>query len=257
MPRVSKDPVVDDRNEVSALARGLQILHTVAQNGPLSVGDICAASGIPKPTVSRLVATLLASGYLRQEPGSLLCRLGPAFLMTGNAYLADLDVRAMLRPHLLDLADLAGAKVNVGVRSGLEIVVVDSIRPKASVILSYVEIGARMGLAHSAAGRAYLAAMDEDEREQALLDLRAATTSGWRSVAARLRDAAAQFAAVGYCASYGDWHPEINALGTVVKGPGNERFALSCGGPTYRLTPQFLEEVVAPALVKVGTGLVL
>lgn len=246
-----KQPVpAEDRSEVSALARGLTLLQLIAQSGPMAVKDLATATGIPKATVSRLIGTLLGAGYLRQDEGSALCRLGPAFLATGNAYLNDIDVREMLRPHLLAVANLAGAKVNVGVRNGLEIVVVDSIRPRNAVILSYMEIGARMDLATSAAGRAYLASLEEESRLAVLEELREAGGSAWRSTAARLEDAIAEYRELGYCSSFGEWHPEINAIGVAVRGAAGEDYAVSCGGPIYKLTPEFLRQQVAPALVR-------
>ncbi|RYY99129.1 MAG: IclR family transcriptional regulator [Comamonadaceae bacterium] len=240
----------DEKTEVSALARGLALLQVIAGTGPMTVKDLATETGIPKATVSRMVATLLTAGYLRQEEGSTLCRLGPAFLAAGNAYLGDIDLRVMLRPHMLNVANLSGAKVNVGVRSGLEIVVVDSIRPRSAVILSYMEVGARMDLATSAAGRAYIASLEEEARQEVLEELRASGASAWRSTAARMKHAVAEFHELGYCTSFGEWHSEINAIGVVVRGPAGERFSVSCGGPTYKLTPEFLRQQVAPALLR-------
>lgn len=248
----SDEKAADEKGEVGALARGLALLQTVANQGPMSIKDLAAATSIPKATVSRMVGTLLGAGYLRQQEGSTLCRLGPVFLAMGNAYLNDVDVREMLRPHLLGVANLAGAKVNLGVRNGLEIVVIDSVRPRNAVILSYIEIGARMDLASSAAGRAYLASMDEEARQAVMEELREAGGSSWRSTAARLADAFQEYGELGYCTSFGEWHPEINAIGVALRGPAGEGYAINCGGPVYKLTPAFLRQQVAPALLRVA-----
>lgn len=247
---VKSEEVTEDKAELGALARGLALVQAIATTGPMGLKDVAAATGIPKATASRMVATLLAMGYLRQPEGSAQLRLGPAFLASGNAYLGDIDVREMLRPHLQGVANLAGAKVNVGVRNGLEIVVVDSIRPRNAVILSYMEIGARMDLATSAAGRAYIASLDHESRLAVLEDLRDVGGSTWRSTAARLDDAVAEFTAQGYCTSFGEWHPEINAIAVVVRGGAGERFTVNCGGPIYKLTPELLRQQVAPALLR-------
>jgi len=247
--------VLEEKADTGALGRGLALLQAIATIGPMNLKDVAAATGIPKATASRMAATLLGAGYLRQAEGSTLLRLGPAFLASGNAYLSDIDVREMLRPHLQGVANLAGAKVNVGVRNGLEIVVVDSIRPRTAAILSYVEIGARMDLATSAAGRAYIAALDAEARLAVLEELRTAGGSAWRSTAARLDDALAEYQAHGYCTSFGEWHPEINAIGVAVRGPGGERYTVNCGGPIYKLTPDLLRQQVAPALLRAIEGL--
>jgi DNA-binding IclR family transcriptional regulator len=240
----------DAKAEVSALARGLSLLQLVATEGPRSIKDLSAATGIPKATVSRLVGTLMAAGYLRQDDGSTLCRLGPAFVITGNAFLSDLDVREMLRPHLQNVANVAGAKVHVGIRVGLSIVVVDSVRPRDATILSYVEIGARLDLAKSAAGRAYIASLDEESRLALVEELRQAGGSSWRSTAARLDEAMAQYRQDGYSTSFGEWNPEINAIGIALRGSQGQRFVVNCGGPIYKLTPEFLHQQVAPVLLR-------
>lgn len=247
---IKTNETVEDKTEVSALARGLTLLQLIAASGPMAVKDLATATGIPKATVSRLVGTLIGAGYVRQAEGSTLCALGPAFLTTGNAYLSDIDVREMLRPHLLNVANLAGAKVNLGVRNGLDIVVIDSIRPHSAVILSYIEIGARMDLATSAAGRAYIASLEPEARLAVLEELREAGGSAWRSTAGRIEDAIAEFSELGYCSSFGEWHPEINAIGVAFKGAAGERYVASCGGPIYKLTPEFLRQQVAPAFVR-------
>lgn len=247
---IPSDDPADGRTEVSALARGLALLHAVATQGPMTIKDLAASTAIPKATVSRLVATLLSAGYLRQDEGSALCRMGPAFLFNGNAFLSDMEVRGMLRPYLQNIADLSGAKVNVGVRNGLDIVVIDSVRPRSAVILSYIEIGERMPLATSAAGRAYIASLDDEDRQAVIQDLRAQAGPAWRSVAARLTGAIAESDALGYCTSFGEWHPDINAIGVALRGSHGQRFTLSCGGPVYRLTPDFLRQQVAPAALR-------
>ncbi|RYY92514.1 MAG: IclR family transcriptional regulator [Comamonadaceae bacterium] len=240
----------EDKGEVSALARGLALLQAVAGAGGMSMKDLSAATDIPKPTVSRLVATLVSTGFLRQDEGSALCRLGPAFLAMGNAFLSDQDVREMLRPHLATVANVAGAKVNLGVRNGLDIMVIDSVRPRDAVILSTMEIGSRMSLATSAGGRSYLASLDAEPRQALLEELRAMLGSSWRSTAARLEDAFAEYRALGYCTSFGEWHPEINAIGMTLQGSHGQRYAVSCGGPIYKTTPDLLRQQVAPVMLR-------
>lgn len=249
-----KETVAEEKSEVSALARGLLVVQTIVQNGPLTVGDLASSTGIPKATVSRLVGTLMGAGYLRQQQGSTLCRLGPAFLATGNAYLGDLDIRTMLRPDLLEIANLAGAKVNLGVRSGNEIFVIDSIRPRNAVILSYIEIGARMALSTSAGGRAYLASLADQTRSEVLAELQAAHGPAWHAIAKRLEAAFSEYREFGYCTSFGEWHPEINAVSVVILGTGGDRYTVSCGGPTYKLRPDVLRDQIAPALVRLSTS---
>jgi adhesin transport system membrane fusion protein len=88
------DSTAANKDEVSALARGLALLKSIADAPqPQSNRELADSTGIPKATVSRLTATLQASGLLRQSPDSDRFALGPAALQLGNAYLRTFDFR--------------------------------------------------------------------------------------------------------------------------------------------------------------------
>lgn len=239
------------KDEVSALARGLALLRAVSDaSEPLSNRDLADRAGIPKATVSRLTATLQSAGYLRAMAGERYA-LGPATLHLGNAYLRSFDFRQQARLHLAELAEAAGANVHLGVRDGLDILLIDTLRPQSALILSRMDVGSRMTIATSAAGRAYLAALPPGERAAVLSDIQAASGSTWPAVQQRIDAALAEYAQAGYCSSFGEWHPDIHALGFVMHGPQGELYAASVGGPAYMLSRQMLLENVGPKLLQV------
>ncbi|MDH3232081.1 MAG: helix-turn-helix domain-containing protein, partial [Alphaproteobacteria bacterium] len=53
-----------DRQFVTALARGLEVLRAFQEGGPLGNQEIARRTGLPKPTVSRLTHTLKQLGYI-------------------------------------------------------------------------------------------------------------------------------------------------------------------------------------------------
>lgn len=244
------------RDEVSALARGIALLRAVAEAGqPLGNKDLADVSGIPKATVSRLTATLLSAGLLRQADDSERFSLGPMALTLGNAYLATFDFRQQARLHLAELADACGAHVHLGVRDGLDVLLIDSLKPKAALILSRLDIGSRMAIATSASGRAYLSALAPEPQAALLGDLRKASGKGWSALETRLKSARQDYARQGFCTSFGEWHPDIHALGFALRGPQGERYAVSVGGPAYKLSKAFLLDKVAPRLLQVKAAI--
>lgn len=239
------------KDEVSALARGLALLRIVADaSGPLTHRELAERTQIPKATVTRLATTLQASGYLRLVSGDRYA-LGPAALHLGNAYLRGFDFRAEARLHLAELAETAAANVHLGVRDGLDILLIDTLRPQSALILSRMDIGSRMAIATSAAGRAYLSALPAPERAALLEEIRAASGDEWPAVKPRLDAALAEFAEAGFCSSFGEWHPDIHALGFPLHGPRGELYAVSVGGPAYKLPREMLLQKVAPKLLQV------
>lgn len=243
--------IAESKDEVSALARGLALLRIVADAGqPLTHRELGERAGIPKATITRLAATLQSAGFLRVVAGDRYA-LGPAALHLGNAYLRGFDFRQHARLHLAELAELAGANVHLGVRDGLDILLIDTLRPQSALILSRMDVGSRMAIATSAAGRAYLAALPSGERALVMDDIRAASGTQWRRVRARLEAALAEHAEVGYCSSFGEWHPDIHALGFALHGPRGEVYAVSVGGPAFKLPRELLVQKVGPRLLQV------
>lgn len=239
------------KEEVTALARGLALLRTLADAGePLSNRDLAERAGIPKATVSRLTGTLQAAGFVRQSSDERFA-LGPAALRLGNAYLRSFDFRQQARAHLAELAEAAGANVQLGVRDGTDMLVIDTIRPRAAVILSRADVGSRMQVATSAMGRAYCAGLPLSERRALLDALRAASGSDWPQVSARMDEALAEHARCGYCSSFGEWHADINALGFALHGPRGELYGVSVGGPAFKLTRELMQQQIAPTLLHV------
>lgn len=244
------NPATTSKDEVSALARGLTVLAVVARApGPISNRELADATKIPKATVSRLAATLVSAGYLRQQPDSERFTLGAGVMELGSAYLRKFDLRSHARLHLAEVAEFAGAAVHLGVRDSLDIVVIDAIRPHSAVILSRLDIGLRLGIPPSAMGRVYTAALNPTGRTALLTDLQQAAGKDWKKQATQLEAAQQEYAQYGYCSSFGDWHRDMNALGVAIHGPGGELYAVSCGGPAYLLTEQVMREKIAPRLL--------
>lgn len=235
------------KDEVSALARGIAVLRAVADaRSPLSNKDLAEVTGIPKATVSRLAATLLSAGLLRQSLDSERFSLGPATLQLGNAYLATYDFRQQARMHLAELADAVDAHVHLGVGDGLDILLIDSIKPKSAFILSRLDVGSRMAMATSASGRAYLSSLPAQERAAKMAQMRETCGQAWPAMESSLNTAMQEHARLGFCGSFGEWHPDINALGFALRSPQGELYTVSVGGPAYKLSKAYLIEKVTP-----------
>lgn len=234
---------------VSALERGIAVLQCFTAGDPLSHGEIARQTGIPKPTVTRLVATLVALGYLRQARDSEKYVLGPGVLSLSRAFLAEVDIRARARPYMAKLAEQFGASVFLAVPDRLEMVIVETCRPRSTVLLSRIEVGSRIEMISSAMGRAYLHSLEQDERDGLLVRLRAENGAGWKTALAAAERAWRDTGGQGYCLSIGEWHPDISSAATVVRTPAGDRVGLNCGGPAFQFSEDRLRRQVAPQLL--------
>ena len=248
---MSEAGATQGKDEVSALARGLAVLRAVADAPqPLSNRDLADATAIPKATISRLATTLVSAGLLRQSADTERYSLGPGVLQLGHAYLRTFDFRQQARLHLAELAEVAGANVHLGVPDGLDVLLIDTLRPRSALILSRMDVGSRMDIATSAAGRAYMAALPLDQRGQLREEIQAASGERWPAVRERLDASFEEFGRLGFCTSFGEWHPDIHALGFSLRGTQGELYAVSVGGPAYKLPREWLMEKVAPKLLE-------
>ncbi len=238
------------RNFVTALARGLEILNCFKPgDGHLGNSQIAERTGLPKPTISRLTLTLIELGYLRYSSQLNKYRLGPAVLSLSNAPLAQMDVRRIARPLMQGLAEHTQAAVNLGVRDGLKMVYIDTYRNTSTYALQ-LDVGSQVQMATTSMGRAYLAALAEEERGEILEQLRASDPAAWPTVQPGIAQAISDYREKGYCLSLGDWRKEVHAIAApLVPDDGSDIMVFSCSGATFQLRPLLIDEDIGPRLL--------
>jgi DNA-binding IclR family transcriptional regulator len=237
------------RTTVSALDRGLAVLEAFhPERRVLGASELARLTGIPRPTVVRLAATLLRHRWLALEPGGERFQLGPGVVSLARVFLAGLDVRAAARGPMQALAERSGGSVYLALRDGVEMVLVEACRPRAAMLAARLDVGSRVPLPQSALGRAYLAAVGPEARAPLLQALERQHGSRWSALSAGLEHALADFARHGTCLSAGEFHPEINSVATALVDARGEVLALNAGGPAFAFDAQRLRTEVAPAL---------
>jgi DNA-binding IclR family transcriptional regulator len=242
----------EDRHFVTALARGLEVLSCFRHGETtLSNHELAQRCKLPKSTVSRLTMTLTKLGYLIHVQESGRYRLGTACLALGSALLNKLDVRKIARPMMLELAEFSGGSVSLGVRDKLSMIYVENCRSSAALTLT-LDVGSRMPLAASAIGRAWLAAVPEAQRLEAMEQIRELDHLAWPSVKAGVDKALTDYRTMGVTTSFGEWNHEVNGIARAFD-PGNGLpvMAVNVGGPSYNLSPEFLLDEVRPRLLQV------
>jgi DNA-binding IclR family transcriptional regulator len=254
----AKTPAIKtDRHFVTALARGLEVLACF-RHGDRMLGnqEFARRCGLAKSTVSRLTHTLTELGYLVYVEESAKYSLGTATLSLGSAMLSRLDIRKLAHPLMQQLAEFGQCMVSLGSRDRLSMIYIDAVRGSAAVTLS-LDSGARIQIATSAMGRAYLTAVPDDERNDIMERVRElADANRWhelqRGVARALRD----IRELGVCCSFGEWQKDVNAIAVPVKpGGGLPPMAINCGAPAYMVSKEFLLERVRPRLIALANEL--
>jgi len=245
-----------DRQFVTALARGLDILRCFQVGDPaLSNQEIAERTRLPKPTVSRLTHTLRELGYLTYSARTGAYQLGPGVLALGYAMIASLEIREHVRPYMEELAATASVTVALGARDRLSVVYLDVCRGEQTITLSR-NVGSRLPIATSSMGRAIMAALPAGERDYLLRALRERDPENYRKLEKGVRRACDELAGQGFCTSFGDWLPDVNAVAApIVSLDGEHLYGLNAGGPSFVVPESLLMETIGPRLARIARDL--
>jgi DNA-binding IclR family transcriptional regulator len=230
-PSEAEPSTEKDRQFVTALARGLDILRCYTHSTPaLGTAEISRMTGLAQPTVWRLCYTLIQEGYLVQaDPGGKL-RPGISVLGLGQAAIAGTPIAELARVDMQAIATRHQCAVSLGMRDGLYMVYLQRIQG-SQIILRDLDVGSRVPLWSSATGWAYLAGLDETRREALYEELGEVEKERWPALLPKIRQAIAQFARIGYVVNKGSLHDQINAVAVpVMSDDGSVLLSLSAGG---------------------------
>ena len=111
-----RKPEESELSAVKTLRKALTILGAFAgSERPLTVAEVAIITGITRPTAHRLVQTLVAEGFLSQNPAD--GRLSPGFsvLQLAGRLLDSNRLRLEALPHLEELARSCGERSNLGI----------------------------------------------------------------------------------------------------------------------------------------------
>lgn len=244
----------------AALDKALDVLEAVASAPQgLSQAELSARLAVPRTTLYRLLATLVARGMVRRDPLRRVYCLGfRCFELARNAY-AMPDVVAAAGMELRALRDLTGETSYFATLDGLEVLSLERC-DGAHSHRSQSALGERKPLHCTSQGKAILAALPETQRdaivrEIALKALTPRTITDRRRLQAELRVTAAR----GWSVDDEEIAVGVRCVGAaVVDGRGQVRGAISVAGPAYRMTLERLQVLgpeVAEAARRVGAQL--
>ncbi|MCG6206545.1 IclR family transcriptional regulator [Rhodopseudomonas sp. HC1] len=239
-----------DRSFVVALSRGLDVLRAFGPNdGLLGNQEIAARTKLPKPTISRLTYTLTKLGYLTQVPRFEKYQLAPAAMSLGYAALANLGVRHLSQSFRDELMQQTGGAVAVGARDRLSMIYVGQARSSLTVGVQ-LDVGSRIPIATTAMGRAYLCALQGDERAALMRDLREYYGSRWPRIKDGIERSDEMVARYGFTISVGEWQDDVHAAGVaLMMNDGTGPYAFNCGAPAFRFTEERLINDIGPRLL--------
>ena len=249
-----------DRNFVTALARGLEVLRCFRPGETeLTNTDFSERTGLPKPTVSRLTYTLCQLDYLVADPRSGSYRLGAGVLNLGYGVLAGMEMRDRANDFMLDLRNGPNSYITValGERHRLDVIYVAVQRSREDVALT-MHVGSRLPLFFSAMGRVILVTMCEEERAAVFRLVEQDMPEKMDACRKSFENAVAEYKRDGFCRGYGEWRSDVNGIAVPIPAlSGSRLYGLNVGGPSFHVKKKQLETYYARQLKDVARALSL
>ncbi len=225
-----------DQPAVRSVTRVLDLLEVLAGTGELALGRLAAETGLTPSTAHRLLATLVARGYVVQVPSTghyrlshKVLRLAPAFGGRGSL------LRTLARPHLEQIGRAADETANLVFLEGFTAVYVDQVESSRAVRM-FTEIGARVPAHAIGAGKAMLAVDSEAarnlERREPFERLTADTITSARALSEELAEVRRR----GYAVDNEEYEEGVGCVGApVFDHAGAVVAAISVSAPAARL----------------------
>lgn len=222
----------------SSAARTLRVLATVAEAGhPLTLADLAARLGLPKPTVHRLCAQLQDSGFLARDVDERCFVVGPALRRLAFDTLNHGAARSLRHDVLAQLVQQVGETCNFTTLDGTRVLYLDRVEAHWPLRLT-LEVGSHVPLHATASGKLFLALMPAAERDALIgqLTLERLTPETLTEPQA-LRAECAQIAAQGHADDRGEFIAGLIAVAVpVLDGQGKPRAAIAVHAPTARMS---------------------
>jgi DNA-binding IclR family transcriptional regulator len=152
-----------DSSAVKTLRKALAILDAfAAAETPLTVAEVAIRAGVTRPTAHRLVQTLIADGYLTQNPRDGRISPGYSVLQLAGSLLDTNQLRVESLPHLEALAHKIGERANLGILHRNQLLYLAGVE-KPSLPTIYSRFGKTAPAYCASLGKAILAHLPEDD----------------------------------------------------------------------------------------------
>ncbi len=239
-------------DRVQSVDRAFSLLELTADaGGSVGLSELATASGLPLPTIHRLLRSLVSQGYARQE-ASRRYALGPRLIRLGESASHMLGSWAI--PYLTDLVDEIGETANMAMLDGESVVYVAQVASPHSMRM-FTEVGRRVLPHCTGVGKALLSTLpDEDVRTIVKKTGMPAQTEKTITTATKLLVALGHARKVGYSLDDGEQELGVRCVAVPVeKAP--VKVAISVSGPDSRVTAARVGDIV-PVLQRIAGQLV-
>lgn len=239
----------NDRQFVTALGRGLTLLAAFEQHQQLSHQQLCQMTNLPKATITRLIHTLMALGFLRvTEHGQY--QLGSSAVRLSATAWSRHDMVAAAEPLLRQFASRNEVSVNLATEVEGEMRYHACCRSPARLSVN-LQVGSAVPVTRTAIGRAFYAASSPARQASIRNNLQEhLSTEDYNHAQSALSDAAEHYRLHGYTVSDGDFSTDILAVavGVFDVATGQYAYSLNASVPRANWEAEEYKTMIVPKL---------
>jgi IclR family acetate operon transcriptional repressor len=243
----------DGSGTVQSIERALSLLEALEDSrGEVGIAELSKRVALHVSTVHRILATLVARGYARQNPETGRYALGAKALHLAESFLGQMDLRRVVRPVLERLSQETGETANLVILDRREALYLDKVESPQSLRI-FSRIGRRAPLHCTAVGKVLLAYRSKAQVD-ALLGrgpLERLTRHTITSVS-QMRRELEKVRDQGFALDRDECEEGACCIAVpICYARGNVEAALGISAPMTRLTPRRMEELI-PIMLRRG-----
>lgn len=245
----------DDKSRIQSIGKMMSILECFSTvNRQLSLAQLAAMSGLPRPTAHRMLSAMKEIGFIEQDARTGSYGLGIRLFELGNIALANMDILREAKPFIDRLSKLSGESSHLGVFNGFEVIVVEREEPADRQSRSIQPNEASP--AHcTGVGKALLAFQRPEVIEQVIAAGLKVYTTTTISTPAALRKALEAIRKRGYAIDDSEHQLWVRCVAAPIRNSSGHVFAsVSVTGPADRMTDSKIASL-APLVVQTADSI--
>jgi DNA-binding IclR family transcriptional regulator len=251
----TKPATADETPARSVLHRALSVIDAFGYHEwEVSLAELTRRTGLPKPTVFRIVNALVDWGALERVGSGY--QLGVRLFMLGERVPRQVNLRDMALPYLEDLYEATHENVNLGVLHGVDVLYLARVQGHRSsdVIL---RVGDTLPAHSTSSGKALLAFAPRETVQQVLDAGLTRLTSHTVVMPGMFLKQLATVAEQGYAVNDEETHKGVVSVAApVLDRDGAAIAAISVTGKAGRVDPHRLAPAVRTATLGLGRRLI-
>ncbi|KQR01038.1 IclR family transcriptional regulator [Deinococcus sp. Leaf326] len=230
---------------VQSVERALDMVGTlVSAHRPLSVAELSQQMQLAPSTIHRILQTLLAKGYVHQDPVNKRYDIGPEIVEISRSLYLRYDLVRRVRPYLQELVDATGETAHLAELYGTTAMYLSQLEP-LTMMRMFTTPGSVTPLTCSDVGKLFLADLPGNSVEMIVQKVgfiarTPHTIVSWGRLQAELQTVREQ----GYAEDDEERELGVRCLSApLLNGAGKVIAALGVAGPSGRLTRERVPEL--------------